>query len=168
LVTTLIGLGNEQVANGDLAAAVASYAEAAELARARSDSWGVAAALGGRGTASFKGGDFQEAARSLTESLVVWVQRGERNEFVPTLFELGRALIKGGEEDRGTRLIGASAALREQLGGPLETADGIDEREQIRSALGVDRFDELERQGRKLSEAEAIALATTSEPSKLG
>jgi hypothetical protein len=126
----------------------------------------LAAALAGQGTTALRKGDFETASTALTESLVLLEARGERNEFVPLLFEIGHAAVGLGDEERGVRLIGASAALRERLGGPFETADAAAERERIRASVGADRFDALEAVGRALDEGAAIALATSATASE--
>jgi predicted ATPase/DNA-binding SARP family transcriptional activator len=162
LTLTLIGLANVQSARGELASATLTYGEAADLARSCDDTWALAASLAGRGTTALREEDFETASSALTESLLLMEARGERNEFVPLLFELGHAAIGLGDEERGVRLIGASAALRERLGGPFETADAAAERERIRASVGANRFDALEAVGRALDEREAIALAASA------
>ena len=107
-------------------------------------------------------GDAAEAHRLALDCLRQANEHGYRTYVADALEQAAFAGWRLGVADRGARLLGAAAALRERLG----VADVRDEvtyyderRSQLRAALGKTRFDQLFDAGRLLGREAAVALA---------
>ena len=108
-------------------------------------------------------GEVTRAAESYTESLeLVWRSVGKAFETVACLEGLARVAAAQGRLERAARLLGASAALREEMGTPLSPiirADHDHASNAAREALGGEAFEAAWAVGRATPFDESIADA---------
>jgi len=151
---------------GDYKRAVALSEESLRLAREQGDTRGVAASLVNIGVVAGLQGDYGRSEALLKESLALFWQLGYKWRTSYCLLELGRTACGLGQFERGARLFGAVATLRQITGvGPRPSDLTEDDRAIItlRSALGDAAFAAAWAEGRAMTSEQAIeyALATT-------
>ena len=112
-------------------------------------------------------GEDARAAESYRESLeLIWRLVGKAFETVACLEGLARVAAMRGRPERAARLLGASAALREEMGTPLSPiirADHDHASNAARAALGEDAFTTAWAVGHAMSLEEVIADALGDE-----
>jgi len=139
-----INLGGLDIVAGDHAAALERTARAAEIFREADDVTGLSVAVINSGWALLGLGDAAAAASACAEGLRI----AHRLRFVPRIAQalepLGDAWIAQGDFELGTELLGAAAALREEVGGELFDSFEEEHHERAvasaRSALGDQMF----------------------------
>jgi predicted ATPase/DNA-binding XRE family transcriptional regulator len=103
------------------------------------------------------------AARFYGESLeLMWRYVGRAYETVACLEGLARVAAMQGRPGRAARLLGASAALREEMGTPLtpiNRADHTHASETAREALGKEAFEAAWSEGHEMPFEESITIA---------
>ena len=108
-------------------------------------------------------GEVARAAESFGESLgMVWRLVGEAFETVACLEGLARVAVAQGRPERAARLLGASAALREEMGAslsPIVRADHDHAATAAREALGEEAFEVAYAAGRAMPFEEYIPYA---------
>lgn len=119
----LLYLGDLALARSDRAQAMTSYEEALDLWRVRGDRWGMAQALHRLGKLARANGDVVRTVSALHESLTLFHQLGDKTMLATVLAELGGVAASLGQPQRGARLLGAAAALREVIRAPIAPAE---------------------------------------------
>ena len=108
-------------------------------------------------------GEAARAARFYGESLeLMWRYVGRAYETVACLEGLARVAAMQGRPGRAARLLGASAALREEMGTPLtpiNRADHTHASETAREALGKETFEAAWSEGHEMPFEESITIA---------
>ncbi len=157
--TMLARSGRSDEARASLNEAVERFAEVGDLRLADAARSELAHAVR-------RSGALDEALALYRVSIVGWVRSGNRGAVAHQVENIAFALIAGGADDRPARLLGAAAALRETAHSPM-TAVEQDEHDhwllKLRDLAGGG-VDEAMAEGRKLSMAEAVALAVPSDP----
>jgi len=107
------------------------------------------------------------AAALFRESLeLVWRFVGRAYETVACLEGLARVAAMQGRPERAARLLGASAALRDEMGTPLSPivrADHDHASNTVHEALGEDAFEAAWAVGQAMSLEEAITYALSED-----
>jgi predicted ATPase/DNA-binding CsgD family transcriptional regulator len=114
----LVGLAKTARRRRDFDAARRHYEEALGLLRTFDARQTIISCETGLGIVALEQGDHAEAGRRLTEALLLGRDAGLRRETARTLEFLASLASGEGDDHRAVRLAGASAALRESLGGP--------------------------------------------------
>nr|MDQ2831208.1 tetratricopeptide repeat protein [Chloroflexota bacterium] len=171
IALALAGLGDVARAQGDVDRAVDLCEESLALLRPLGDKIRIADVLTALGHARHAQGDDACAALSHGEGLAMFHAIGDRLGVAESLEGLaavagrmGAARHKQGRTERAVRLLGAAAALREEVGSPLTPVERrAYEREVagLRAALGDARFDAAWASGQALSLQQAINEATS-------
>ena len=120
------------------------------------------------GHTSRRAGDLDEAMAVYRITIHGWVRSGNRGAVAHQLENVAFVLIARGEADRAARLLGAAAALREAARSPMINAEQIEHDSwlgRLRESAGGPPTDEAMAAGRRLSMADAVALAM-SEPER--
>jgi DNA-binding CsgD family transcriptional regulator len=147
---------------GDLHAARRYFESSVAARRAPGDTPGLALSLAKLGEIMAEQGDLAAAHRLLAESVVLQRDRGDRPGLAFALERVAIVAARHGLAERALRLAGASSALRDQLGMPLDPAAraSVDARlapawQALRAEIAALAWQD----GRALSAADAIALA---------
>jgi non-specific serine/threonine protein kinase len=159
------------LAQGDHARAAAYLEPALAVFRDRQDGRLIADALEGLGLVALARGDEQGARCALVESLALSAELGDKSGIACCLMDLAGVAGLAGQAAQAARLLGASAALRHDLGRRFQPHEQVahDRIEAAaRSALGTARFAAEWERGAALPLADAIAEATAVHPSPSG
>jgi non-specific serine/threonine protein kinase len=132
----------------------------------------VAWSLNGLGAVALATGETVKAWELVAEALTLRREQCDKRGVAESLELLASIMRTGGEAERGARLLGAAAALREAIGTPLwpvERERQERERASASHALGRARFDAAWAAGRQMTLAAAVAdaLAGVTVPSAL-
>ena len=130
------------------------------------DSSGVSAALLILAEARLKLGDSASAAESARKALELASDRKDTRLVAEALSVLG-AISASKDPLRASRLMGASAKLREETGATLEPSEAKKNEQLLRSlstAVGDATFSEALEKGRELGFAEAVELGSSTSP----
>jgi hypothetical protein len=125
------------------------------------DEWGVTWTSGQLAAVALRRGDYERSRSLMLQSLDRSEIIGARGWNAVAVDGMAVLAIRQGDPDRGIRLAGAAARMKEQAGGgapraivgmenPIELVEGLVPRE---------RIDELWSEGRALTQEAAIALA---------
>ncbi len=165
LAASLNCLGEIVLRQGDSGRAVALGEESLRLARELGDTRQVAGALRHLGIVAGLQGDYERSEAMLKESLAQFWQLGYKFRSSHCLLELGRSACGLGHFERGARLFGAVATLRQitGVGLPYGQAEGDRAMTALRSALGDAAFAAAWAEGWAMTSQQAIeyALAAT-------
>jgi tetratricopeptide (TPR) repeat protein len=107
-------------------------------------------------------GDPTAAAKLYARSLTLVVEHRARSAVAPYLEAYARLALAGAQPDRAARLLGAAAALRDQIGTPVPPVERSDYGRtlaQARDQLGPAAFDAAWIEARALSWKQAAAYA---------
>lgn len=113
-------LGQIALAGGDLAGATAHLEEAERRQRALGFAWGLGDTLRYLGDLARERGDYERALNFYRESLELARDHGDRRFLAETLAGIAGSAAVQSRPVRAARLYGAAAALREQIGAPVE------------------------------------------------
>jgi predicted ATPase/class 3 adenylate cyclase len=107
-------------------------------------------------------GRLDDAARHYREALRLGFELGDLAQTTEPLQALAAVLIASGEADRGVRLLGANAAIRDRLGGgpPPEWLRLGDPFTEARRLLGDEAYERAWEAGLALSDSDVAALAS--------
>ncbi len=142
--------------------ATAFHEEALAVWRRLDHPWGVPAALRDLADEALCRGDAAAALPLYRESLGRWRLLGEKLHVAGSLLGPATVALESGQAERAARLLGASAALHEEIGAvppaalPGDLGNGP---ERARAALGEEAFAAAWAAGRAFSVEEAIADA---------
>jgi DNA-binding CsgD family transcriptional regulator/tetratricopeptide (TPR) repeat protein len=159
----LINLAVVARTEGDFALAVERLEQALDLSRQAKYTRGTILALGDLGDLARDSGDFRQALGSYQEALgLVPVDSGMR-EVTEVVEAVAISTVAIGQVERGTRLLGAAEAMREQMGLRYRVAETKVALEQAvataRAALGPASFTAVWSAGRALQSSQAVAEA---------
>jgi hypothetical protein len=107
-------------------------------------------------------GDHVAARTSLKESLIIRQELGNRRDMAASLVGLAGVAAAQGQLELSARLLAATSALLETIGGRLDAADHtVSERTTatVRANLREDQFAAAWSEGRALSLEQAIVIA---------
>jgi predicted ATPase/class 3 adenylate cyclase len=158
---TLVGLGALAHLAGDLASARANYEESLALGRRLGDPNAIATALVNLGEVVQQQGDSARAAALYGESLEIYARLDHRVAIAYCLEQIGSLDAQAGRFERAARLLGNAAALRSEIGAPIEAFNRgryDEELAALRAKLG-ERFDPLWSEGAELPRARVVELA---------
>jgi len=164
---SLRGLGDVACQEGDLQGAESFLQQSLEVCRAIGSLEGEARALQSLGTVAMSRGD-HDGAESLHREALDLLQRMEHLDGIAvSLRVLGTVAAAAGRLNRAARLLSASEALRERVGGTVSPWDraGFDRAiERLRSGLGTEAFRREWESGRQCTVAEAVGLSREATP----
>jgi predicted ATPase/class 3 adenylate cyclase len=154
-------LGHVAMEEGDLDGAEGLIEDARETFRAARQTWGVVLTSGQLATIALRRGDLDRARTETFVSLDGAIDMGGRDWAAVALQALAVLAIRGEDPERGVRLAGASARLREEAGGEAPAAVvGLEDPLELAShSLPGDRIDVLWEEGRSMDWDEALAYA---------
>jgi hypothetical protein len=153
--TLLARTGRTDEAQVSLAEAVARFSEMGNERLANAARSEIAHALR-------RAGRTDEAMAAYRDTIARWVRSGARGAVAHQLESIAFLGIDSGAADRPARLLGAAASLREASRNPMTTNEVPEHAaylEQLRERLGSHAVDEALAAGRRLSMADAVALA---------
>jgi predicted ATPase/class 3 adenylate cyclase len=158
---TLVGLGALAHVAGDLPRARAHYEESLELGRKLGDANATATALVNLGEVVQQQGDGTRAAAHYAESLALYARLDHRVAIAYCLEQIGSLDAQAGRLERAALLLGSAAALRKEIGAPLEAFNRgryDEELASLRGRLG-ERFEALWSEGAELPRDRVVKLA---------
>jgi tetratricopeptide (TPR) repeat protein len=159
---TLRDLGVVAGAQDEHDRATAYHEEALAVWRRLDHPWGVPAALRDLADEALCRGDAAAALPLYRESLGRWRLLGEKLHVAGSLLGPATVALEGGQAEHAARLLGASAALHEEIGAfpPAELPGDLGNGpERARAVLGEAAFEAAWLAGRAFSVEEAIADA---------
>jgi hypothetical protein len=174
IAISLDNLGNAGLLLGDYRAARLAIEVGLALVRELGDKHGIVHLLHSLALTSRQERNLAEARSLYGESLQLRRELKDRRGIASTLLGLGGLAVahavanKGegeetlGELERGVRLLGAAAALLEEIAAVPDIVDRVPYERDLRSAreeLGEERFDKALEEGRAISMQQAIQLA---------
>jgi len=150
-------------ARGDLALAEERLAEALRRMRGAGYTAGTIMALGDLGDVARDRGDYARALGWYREALGLGRERSGTREVTDVVEAVGVLAVAVGRADRGARLLGAAAAMRERTGLRYRVAENLVALEHAltaaRAALDEEVFAAAWAAGRSLGPAQAVAEA---------
>jgi len=169
MAEALLGVAHVALDRGDHERAAAAYEESLELSQHVGSRPGAARARSGLGFLALARGDPELAYQQFQESVAVWDEIDDATSIAICLEAMAGSVCSLGIPQRAARLLGAAEALRERISYPVprgalptyqQTIAGI------QSSLSMLQFATAWVEGRALSPAEAIALASENLPSQ--
>jgi tetratricopeptide (TPR) repeat protein len=160
-----VNLGNLAIVvyeHGDVDRAVSLREEALALARSVGDVFLVSQVLNDKGRSECRNGSLQSAEASFLESLTIARELGDPVAAFWALECFAELAATRHSHERAATILGAAAALREEIGHRISPHD---EREHkrvaaaARAALGDDAFDRAWREGGAMALEEAVRYA---------
>jgi hypothetical protein len=157
-----INLGGAETNLGDLRAGLRHSTEAAELFRELGRDSGFAAAVGNCGWNALGLEEWALAEDSFRQALAISNRLGAKPRIATEAVGLAAALVAKREEERAAQLLGAAAALRDEL--EIGMSDAFEERihEQAvadaQAALGEEAFAAAWARGHAMLEEETVAF----------
>ncbi|MCW3099618.1 MAG: adenylate/guanylate cyclase protein [Chthonomonadaceae bacterium] len=162
IAQTLNNLGNVAYDRGDYARAYVLLEESLFLRRELRDKAGIASSLGNLGNVAYEKGDYAQVRVLYGESLRTARALGDKRVMAYGLEAFALLSLKETQEERGIRLWGAAAMLRETIGSPLPPADREKQEHEaaaVREVLGEDAFALAWTEGRAMTMEQAIEYA---------
>jgi predicted ATPase/class 3 adenylate cyclase len=167
LLDSLRGLGDVARQGGDLQGAESYLRQSLAVCRAIGSLEGEAQALQSLGAVAMSRGDLDGAESLHREALALWNRMEHLDGIAASLRALGAVAAAADPLDRAARLLGASEALRERVGGTVPPWDRAElERaiERLRSGLGAEAFSREWEAGRQCTVEEAVGLSLKATP----
>lgn len=162
IATSLNNLANLAWKSQDLARAEATYREALGIVRELGDGRSQATILNNLGDVELARGDLASAEQRYREGLEILAALGDRATAAHLLRSLGQSAAQKGEARQAARLLGAAAALREEVGvtwTPDAQAKVEDTLRALEAAIGADAVTVERSAGAALSFAEMVRAA---------
>ena len=162
----LLDLGSVAQNQGDYGGARSLFEESLTLSRQVGDPQGITYALLYLGHVARNQGDHAGARALYEESLTLSRQSGDQVCIASALEGLAVLASSQAQPERGVRLWGAAAALREQIGAPLSPDDRRKQEAEIvrtRQVFGETAFSAAWDAGRAMTLDEAVAYALAVE-----
>ena len=155
-------IGFLEVVRGNPKDAIPSRRSALEIFREEGDAWKVANNLTGLAMISRMAGDLDAARAHLREALGMFAQASDTMSVAMVL--AGSALIANddGLPERAARLVGASARIRDELGGgipPELIGRWGDPASDAKNALGEEAYERARAEGYAMDTESAVAYA---------
>jgi predicted ATPase/DNA-binding CsgD family transcriptional regulator len=164
IATVLLYLGRTAYAHGEYDRASALYGESLALCRELADTWNIALLLTALGRVAHRQGRHGQAVAHLKEGLALQRELGQRDGIAECLETLG-ALASVHHPDRAARVLGAAAALRDEIGMPLPPGDRAAYEQDlaaVRAGLRDEAFSAAWSAGRAMSLEEAVDYAVSA------
>ena len=155
-------LGFLDVVRGNPAGAIETRRAAIAILREEGMAWKVADSLTGLGMMSRATGDVDTARSELREALAIFAEARDTLMISMVLRGLAHVANDDGLHVRAARLTGASARIRDQIGGgipPELTGRWGDPEEDARRALGEIDYDRARAEGYAMDTDAAVAYA---------
>ena len=166
IANSLNNLGNVAHNQDDYGAARAFCEQSLEIRRQIGDQQGIADSLGNLGNMAYSQGDYGAARAFCEQSLEIRRQIGDQGGIADSLNNLGNVAYSQGQPERGVRLWGAAAALREQIGAPMPPSERQKQEADIartRQALGDAAFTAAFAAGRAMTVEGAVEYALSQD-----
>jgi predicted ATPase/DNA-binding CsgD family transcriptional regulator len=163
LARTLLFLGDLRVRQGAHEQAATLLQESLEIYQRMGDGWSMAWALGSLGELARRRGDLPRAVAQLQLSLVYFRELDSKPEIPYVMEALALTVADEGQYQWAVHLWGAASALRTAVHVHLQPsyeADYAPTLAKARAALGEKAFNAAWAEGRAMTMAEALALAT--------
>jgi predicted ATPase len=151
-----------EVVRGNPAAAIDLRGTAIQIFRDEGAAWKLGDHLGGLAMITRMVGDLDAARGHLREALEIFAQARDTLSISMGFTSLALIANDEGHHDRAARLVGASARIRDELGGgvpPEFVGRWGDPEADARRGLGEDAYRQARAEGYALSSDEAIAYA---------
>jgi predicted ATPase/class 3 adenylate cyclase len=158
----LNGIGFLQVLRGNPAGAIEPRRTAIEMLREERAAWTLGQYLAGQAMISRMVGDLDAARAQARETLQIFAQARDTLSISMALRSIAHIANDDGHHERAARLVGASARIRDEVGGgapPELTARWGDPEEDARRALGEDAYRRPRAEGYAMNDEEAVAYA---------
>jgi predicted ATPase/DNA-binding SARP family transcriptional activator len=155
-------IGEAEYHLGDLASAAVRHTEALALARQLGRTNLEAFQLGDLGNVARRQGDLARAMALHRQALQLKRALGARRQIAITLEDLACVAAAGGNGARAACLLGAATAIRDEIGTPQAIPERNATEQAVakaRAALGEEAWAAALKDGRALSEDQAIAFA---------
>lgn len=123
MAVALNGLGDVAAAQDDLQNARRLYEESLTQFQQIGDSWGIAGVLRDLGDLALRGGDYGRASSLYKEAVAIFHKLGHRRGMAVVLDQLAACASKSDRPDWALKLASAAAAMRENLGISVSTAE---------------------------------------------
>jgi tetratricopeptide (TPR) repeat protein len=123
MAVALNGLGDVAAAQDDFENARRLYEESLRQFQQIDDSWGVAGVLRDLGGLAYRGGDYRRAQGLYKEAVAIFHKLGHRRGMAVMLEHLAACANNSDRPDWALKLASAAAAMRENLGISLSTAE---------------------------------------------
>jgi len=162
LALALNNLGDHALTAGDYERAEPLFVESLDLLRERGDTANVARSLFNLGAVALRRGRADEAERFLHEGLVAGRSAGDKEDICWCLLGYAALSEMRGKAENAATLLGAAAALLEQMGAafkPFERMIHDDTAAAARLSLGGRAFETARARGAQMSLDEAAELA---------
>lgn len=135
--------------------------EALVIFRELGNKWEIANSLSGLGELALKRGDLLAARTYLYESMQTNLTLGDRRAIAYLLEYFAGLASEEGQPVRAVRLVGAAAALRQEIGAPMSPTELVKLEELM--ARANDQLSEVEHaraygEGRGMSQDEAVSV----------
>ena len=162
ITAALSGLGQVALGEGDLVGTRARYEESLAIGRKSGDGRRIADSLRNLGNVARLQRDYLAARMLYAESLAITRKQGDKDAIANSLAELAEMAVDRSDFPVAAGIWGAVERLREDVGSPMSPSekpryDGIVM--SARAALGDTAFDRAWREGRALTNEQAIELA---------
>ncbi len=154
--------GDAALVQGEYQSAATLFAQSLALLRELGDTANVARSLFNLGAAKLELAATEDALRLFRESLALCRAIGDKEDVVWCLVGLSAAATRAGAVRRGAVVLGAAAALLEEMGALMKPFErGLQKRTlaTIRSRLDNSAFEAAWREGQTLGLDDAVALA---------
>jgi predicted ATPase/class 3 adenylate cyclase len=151
-----------EVVRGNPGGAISMRRSAIEIFREEGDVWQVAGHLVGLAEMSRIAGDLDVARGHLREALAMFAQASDTMSIAMVLTGFAIVANDDGLPDRAARLVGASARIRDELGGgvpPELIGRWGDPEDDAKTALGQDAYDRARAEGYAMDGETAVAYA---------
>jgi predicted ATPase/class 3 adenylate cyclase len=158
----LSSLGFLEVIRGNPIGAIEPRRAAIEMLRTEGMAWKVADSLTGLGMITRATGDIDTARRHLREALAMFAEAHDTLMISMVLRGLALVANDDGLHVRSARLTGASARIRDEVGGgipPELTGRWGDPEQDAREALGETAYDRARAEGYEMDTDAAVAYA---------
>jgi predicted ATPase/class 3 adenylate cyclase len=155
-------LGFLEVVRGNPAGAIETHRAAIEILREEGMAWKVADSLAGLGMLTRAAGEVDTARSELREALAMFAEARETLMISMVLRGLAHVANDDGLHVRAARLTGASARIRDEIGGgipPELTGRWGDPEEDARRALGEIAYNRARAEGYAMDTDAAVAYA---------
>lgn len=160
-------IGFLEVVRGNPVGAIEPRRAAIEMLRKEGMAWKVADSLTGLGMITRAAGDIDTARRHLREALAIFAEARDTLMISMVLRGLAHVANDDGLHVRAARLTGASARIRDQVGGgipPELTGRWGDPEKDARQALGQTAYDRARAEGYAMDTGAAVAYAREDGP----
>jgi tetratricopeptide (TPR) repeat protein len=155
-------IGSALHRTGELERAEETLKEGLALTRAHGNRAWEPSILNALGTLALDRGELSAAGRYLREGLAIAHRAGSQHDIAGCLEGLAEAAVREQDPERATTLYSAANSLRRSIRCPLPRCNETSQAEwlqSLRERLGVERFDTVWAEGRKLPQDRVLVVA---------